>query len=202
MSAERPPQPCGLCPACAAGEECAAQLGHVGSPGLVSDVAQQFIARALEVVASGVPCQAIGWYPVGPHGEDSAGALIKLYRPLTADPEIARREYVLRYHRDDPFAPARHLDSRRPIVAMADIGGREGLLSTEYGSEFLPEFRAEWETSMYLRDGGRMLGFIKLARATEDGEFQAAELDFLERTHAALEHGYNSSLSVRDRRSQ
>jgi hypothetical protein len=202
MSPEaRKPERC-ACAACAAGRECATSLDDVDSALLVPDPAQQFIARALEVLATGVPSQAIGWFPVTGLGEDAAGALTKLTRPLPADPELARKEYVLRYHRDDPFAPVRYLDSRRPMVTMADIGGREGLLETPYGSELLPEFGVEWETTMYLRDGGRMLGVIRLSRAAQDGEFSRSELDFLDRTHPSLERAYNSALAIKARLAQ
>jgi hypothetical protein len=187
------------CPGCAEGRECVAGLDDVESELIVADPAQQFIARALEVLATGVPSQAIGWYPVSGFGEDAAGALIKVTRPLSADPEVARKEYVLRYHHDDPFAPVRHLDSRRPVLTMPDIGGREGLLRTAYGSELLPEFGVQWETTMYVRDGGQMLGCIRLSRAAEDGEFRRSELDFLERTQPSLERGYNSALAIKAR---
>jgi hypothetical protein len=199
MSTEaRQDGPC-KCPACVAGEKCAVGLDNAESALFVPDPAQQFIARALKVISSGVPSQAIGWYPVTRFGEDSAGAVIALGRPTPVDPALARREYVLRYHRDDPFAPAHHLDSRRPLVTMADIGGPEGLRATEYGRELLPEYRVEWELAMYLRDGGQMLGALRLSRAAEDGEFQSSELDFLERTLPSLEHGYNSALALKSR---
>jgi hypothetical protein len=202
MSAESPRDPCGVCPACVAGQECAVGLDDVQSAAFVPDPAQQIIARALDVIESGVPSQAIGWYPVTGFGENVSGALIKVNRPLPVDPEVARREYVLRYHRDDPFAPARHVDSRKPILAMADIGGREGLLSTEYGSELLPEYRVEWETTMYLRDGGRMLGALRLGRSAQDGEFRPSELDFLKRTQPLLERAYVSALERKDQAKQ
>jgi hypothetical protein len=187
------------CPGCAEGRECVAGLDDAESGLIVADPAQQFIARALEVLASGAPSQSITWCPVDRLGGNAAGALIKLSRPVPGDPEVARKEYVLRYHREDPFAPMRHLDSRRPVLTMADIGGREGLLDTAYGSELLPEFGVEWETTMYLRDGGQMLGFVRLSRAAQDGEFRRSELDFLERTQPSLERAYNSALAIKTR---
>jgi hypothetical protein len=190
------------CPACAEGRECCASLDEAESALLLADPAQQFIARALDVIATGVPSQCVSWCPVTRAGEPAAGTLAKVGRTVATDLELARKEYVLRYHRDDPFAPERYLDSRRPVLEMADIGGRRGLLDTAYGREFLPEFGVEWETTMYLRDGGRMLGFIRLSRATQDGDFRRSELDFLERTQPALESAYNSALAIKTRLEQ
>lgn len=152
------------------------------------------MARGLEVIAGAVPAQAVGWYPVTPRGEEAAGALITLSRSLPVDPERARREYVQRYRRDDPFAPRHLLDSHRPLLTMADIGGRKGLLSTLYGAELLPEYGVGFEAALYLRDGGRMLGAVRIARRLEDGDFTARELDFLHRAHLFLESSYGASL--------
>jgi len=152
------------------------------------------MARGLAVIASGLEAQAVGWYPVSPRGPDQPGALRISNRPSLADPEQARREYVARYHRDDPFAPRRFLDSRRTLLTMADIGGRHGLLSTRYGSELLPEYGVEYEAALYMRDAGRMLGAIRIGRTAEDGDLDDRDLDFLRRAHLLLERSYVDAL--------
>jgi hypothetical protein len=196
MEARRPDH-CN-CAACRAGRECSAGLERITSPLGIGDPGRQVMGRALEVISSAVPCQALGWYPVTAKGEHAAGALIRLNRPVAVDAEQARREYVQRYHRDDPFAPRHVLDSPRPLLTMDDIGGTQGLMSTEYGRELLPECGVQWELAMYLRDGGLMLGAIRLSRTAQDGEFQTSEVAFLERTQSALELSYNSALRSHD----
>jgi hypothetical protein len=184
--------PCG-CPACRAGRECCAWIDEVEVGLSIEDPARRLMARALGILASAVPCQALAWCPVEQRGRPTAGSLVKLDSPVPVSAERARREYVLRYQEDDPFAPSRMLDSPRSLLTMDDIGGREGLLSTEYGREFLPEYRVLWETTMYLRDCGQMIGFVRLSRTAADGEFKPDELEFLRRSHDHLEHSYTAA---------
>jgi hypothetical protein len=108
--------------------------------------------------------------------------------------EVARREYVCRYHADNPFAPSHLLDSRRPLVTMADVGGTEGLHDNPYGGEYLPEFGIAYETAIYIRDGTRILGAVDLARTADEGDFTENEIDFLQRTHVMLEGAYVTAL--------
>jgi DNA-binding CsgD family transcriptional regulator len=100
----------------------------------------------------------------------------------------------LHVSREDPFAPRHLLDSRRPLLTMADIGGRKGLLSTPYGAELLPEFGVAYETVLYVRDGGRMLGCIRIGRTEEEGELSDLTVDFLMRAHLLLEPAYCEAL--------
>lgn len=153
------------------------------------------MARGVRMIASGVPAQAVGWYPVSSRGQDQPGSLIAISRPLPADPEEARREYVLRYHRDDPFAPHHFLRDRRSMQTMSEIGGRRGLLSTSYGSELLPEYRVEHEVALYIRDNGRMLGALRIGRTGEDGDLDDDELEFLRCAQQFLEASYVTALA-------
>jgi DNA-binding CsgD family transcriptional regulator len=155
-----------------------------------NDRERAVMARGLHVIASGIGAGGIGWYPVTPRGDEAPGALLTNQRRLRTDPEQARREYIERYRRDDPFAPRHLLDSRRPLLSMSDIGGGKGLRSTSYGAELLPEFDIAYETALYIRDGGRMLGCIRIGRTEEEGELDDRALDFLDRTHLLLEPAY------------
>jgi hypothetical protein len=157
------------------------------------------MARGLHIIASGVSGQSLAWCPVTPRGEDAPGALIALTRPICVDPQQARRDYLERYRQEDPFAPHRVLDTRRPLLTMSDIGGPQGLASTLYGSEFLPEFRVAYETALYIRDGDTMLGSIRVARTAEDGPFTVRDNDFLMRAQLLLESSYCRALIRSDR---
>lgn len=159
------------------------------------DRSRAIIARGLHVISRAITLQSVGWYPVNPRGDDVGGAIFHAKRRLSADPERARQEYLSRYRRDDPFAPRHVLDSRRPILTMADVGGTKGLRATGYGGELLPEFRVAYESAIYLRDGGRMLGCIRVGKTAEDGAFDGSDEAFLRSTQLLLEAGYVQTLT-------
>jgi hypothetical protein len=160
-----------------------------------SERADLVMATAIDVVARRVPSGAVGWFPADPHGRPAAGSILRVSGlPMPVPVEVARREYVCRYHAENPFAPSRLLDSRRPLVTMADVGGSEGLRRNPYGSEYLPEFGIEYKTAIYIRDGTRILGAVDLSRTPEEGDFTDDEIDFLRRTHVMLEGAYVTAL--------
>lgn len=163
--------------------------GEEGLPRIV-------IAEGLETIASAVPAGAVGWYPVSSRGEDAPGAVIATSQPLPGNPETARLEYLTDYHRSDPFAPRRFLDSSIRVVTMSDIGGRDGLLATRYGSELLPEFGIEHEAALYVRNGDRILGAVRVGRSAEQGDVEGRELAFLRRVQRLLEAAYVLALEA------
>ena len=186
---------CLCCPGCRSGGECAVHMDPPDEVGPEAARADRVIASALDVIARRVPSGAIGWFPADAHGRPAAGTILKVGDlPMSVPVEIARREYVCRYYADNPFAPMRLLDSRRPLMTMADVGGREGLLANPYGSEYLPEFGIAFKASIYIRDGTRILGAVDFSRTSEQGDFTEHEIDFMRRTHLFLEGSYVTAL--------
>jgi DNA-binding CsgD family transcriptional regulator len=179
------------CIGCKTGRPCAGELERYESAVQAPDPGRQIIARGMAMLAYAVPARWVGWFPVTPRGEELPGNIALLSGPLRSSPEVGREEYAKRYYRDDPFAPRRFLDSRRPVVTMDDIGGDLALSRTGYGGELLPELGLKREAAIYLRDGGTMLGFIGFARTEEEGEFQSNEIAFLHRSQPLLELSYN-----------
>jgi DNA-binding CsgD family transcriptional regulator len=135
-----------------------------------------------------------GWYPVNARGENAGGS-IALGAASTGVPlQAVRAEYVGRYHRDDPFAPARYLDRPTRLASVAEVGGPEALARTDYARELLPELGAAHQAALYLRDGGRMLGYVSVLRTTGQGEFTDREFAFMRRFQPFFELAYCSGL--------
>ena len=186
---------CLCCPGCRSGGQCAVHMDAPDEVGPGAGRASLVMASALDVIARGVPSRSIGWFPADVSGQPSAGSILKVSGPPPTVPlEVTRREYVCRYHADNPFAPSKFLDSRRPLVTMADVGGTDGLRANPYGGEFLAELRLGFETAIYVRDGTRILGAIDLTRTVDEGDFSEYEIDFLRRTHLFLEGAYVTAL--------
>jgi DNA-binding CsgD family transcriptional regulator len=160
-----------------------------------TDRATAVVARSLEVIATAVPALAVGWFPANSRGEELPGALMSTPLPLPEAYKPARRAYLDHYREEDPFAARRVVDSGIRQLRMVDVGGRTGLRLTTYGRELLTEHGVDQESAIYLRDGGRMLGVIRLSRSTGDPDFSPTELELLRRLQLLVEAGYATALA-------
>jgi DNA-binding CsgD family transcriptional regulator len=155
------------------------------------------MARTLQMLTAAAPAGRAAFCPVNERGEQGAGVVWLETVAPPRPPEDDRREYVLHYGREDPFAPEHHADDRRTVLTVEDLGGPEAFKATAYGGEFLPATGFAHEAMVYLRDAGRIVATIALLRRPEDPGFGQAETAFLRRAQPAVETSYVCSLEPR-----
>lgn len=153
-------------------------------------VARRLMAHGLGLVTAVVPVSRACFYEVDPQGQICAGLVVLAVGPQPSSPEWDFREYVVRYHRSDPFAPRRHATHRRSVLTEADLGGEDALARTAYWGDFLPASGFAHQVTIFLRDGGRIVAGIALLRREHEGDFQPRELELLRSCQRVLQLGY------------
>lgn len=180
---------CG-CPGCDAGGACYLRAEHYEQALRSSDAVRRLMAHTVRMVHAAVPADRVAFAPV-----DDTGELCDLVSLDCTPPRRALNdawsEYVLRYSRTDPFAPARLAGSRAPLLTVDDLGGREIFTRSEYGGEFLAELGYAHELRVYLRDPVGVTATLVLVRRHGDHAFSRDELTFLRRAQPAIELSYS-----------
>jgi DNA-binding CsgD family transcriptional regulator len=100
--------------------------------------------------------------------------------------ERARREYLADFRALDPFAPSRWSQSTRTVVGVREVGGPHAFARSSY-HEFLASHGMASQTSIFLRDCGRIVAAILLLRRREEPDPTSAELQLLRGTQPLLE---------------
>lgn len=182
------------CPACAADAQCQLRPEQYEEALRSADAVRRLMAHMLRMVQAAVPADRVAFAPV-----DSAGELCDVVSLDVTPPrrslEDAWSEYVLRYRSADPFRPAHHADSRRPLLTIDDLGGPAAFRRTGYGGEYLRELGYEHEVRLYLRDGDQVLATLLLTRVEGGPPFAPDEIAFLQRAHPAIELSYACAIA-------
>jgi DNA-binding CsgD family transcriptional regulator len=177
------------CPGCRGGGTCYLKPEQYEFALRSSEPVRRLMAHTLRMVTAAVACARIAFATV-----DERAELCDIVSLDTSPPrrslEQDWEEYVLRYRKVDPFSPARHVDSRRAVVTIDDLGGRQAFDRSEYGREFLPELGFSQELCVYMRDGVRMAAALVLTRKHGEPPFASDDVAFLRRAQPAIELAY------------
>lgn len=177
------------CPGCAAPASCAPRP-ELYEEALRSTAAERrLMAHTVQMIHAAIPADRVAFAPVDAGGELCDVISLDLTPPRRSLRE-AWAEYVLRYRSEDPFSPARHADSKRPLLTIDDLGGQRAFRRTGYGGEYMPELGYEHEVRLYLRDGERPIATVLVARERGAAPFAPDQIAFLRRAHPAIELSY------------
>jgi DNA-binding CsgD family transcriptional regulator len=154
-----------------------------------ADEGERLMASAVDWLARSVPAAAVIFSPVdrqlrlftqGPliATVDRAAALGALER-LPAD-------YLAAMHRVDPYAPSCWSQSTRPVVGIREVGRAERFARSTYGT-FLAAYGMASQTSIFLRDRGRIIAAILLLTRQGQSCPTPDELRLLRGTQPLLE---------------
>jgi DNA-binding CsgD family transcriptional regulator len=178
------------CPGCARGEACHVPVHRYAEVAHSPDPQRRLMARTLDMLTGAVPARLAAFCPVNERGEQTAGAVVLQRGRALRGVEHARREYVQRYAREDPFAPAHQADGGPAVVTVDELGGQLAFARSAYGGEYLPGFGYATEAMAYVREAGRIVAAIALLRTAQEPGFSAGEAAFLRRAVPALEVAY------------
>ncbi|MFE7564558.1 response regulator transcription factor [Kitasatospora sp. NPDC057500] len=142
-----------------------------------------FKAEAMTFLANVVNCSGVVFYSVDTRLNAVDHAFHRI-RP------VENRSYTAHYHRLDPFHPRRFAGPRRPLVTMRDLPERYE--RGEYYRRFMAPLGFRHEAELYLYSGARIVGGLSLLRTAELGDFAPADLGFLDKAHAFLEHTFQA----------
>jgi DNA-binding CsgD family transcriptional regulator len=148
-----------------------------------ADRTTPFKLQALTFLSGCVPATAAVFYSV----DARLDAVHHVFLRMRPD---ANASYVDYFHRLDPFHPRRFADSRVPLVTLRDVADVGAYERSEYCARFFAPLGLLYETELYLRDAGRIVGGISLLRSRDAPDFADAELAFLRRAHAFVEESF------------
>jgi DNA-binding CsgD family transcriptional regulator len=155
-----------------------------------ADRARRMVAHMLAALNAAVPGRTVAMEPLDRHGNADGGGTVLRTGEIPVPPEVTRREYLNRYHVDDPLHPREQIDTGVTVLSTGQAGDPRMLARTMFGGEFLAEHRFVHVLRMFLRDEGRMIGAVMIARTASEGDFSQDELAFLRRAHPFVEHAY------------
>jgi len=107
----------------------------------------------------------------------------RFIRPCDLNIDHTRRqEYMSYFYRLSPFRPSRSVikDSGRQLFRIEDLTPRLSFEESKYYQDHFRFLRVFYETGIYLRSKGRIIGFISLNRSSRQRPFLARELQLAE----------------------
>jgi DNA-binding CsgD family transcriptional regulator len=151
--------------------------------------AQRLIAHTLSALHAAVPARRLEFARIDHRGGFTGPAIVMTNGPVPLSAGRSGREDGLRDQRDDPTHPRHQLAGSRVLMSTVDVGGHDALLRSAFGAGLLAR-GLHAIVRLYLRDRGRLIATVLMARGVEEGEFLDQELNFLRRVTPFIEQAH------------
>jgi DNA-binding CsgD family transcriptional regulator len=157
-----------------------------------ADPLERVTAHALNWLVAMVPTTLAAFYPVDARMlQGTTGPIVvKLNGLAWEDAAEAYTRYMRRCYADDPFAAWRFAVGNQAIVTIDDVGGPEAFARTAYARALLLPFGLASQTTLHLRQHGRIVAGVTLLGKPRHRSGRTRDLVLLHRGHRFLEEAY------------